>query len=836
MTHTAKSRTLAVLVLIPSLLSATPAVAAPAAPAPERPVAAPAPQPETLAPTPPMGFNNWNAFGCDVSETLIKETADVLVSSGLAAAGYEYVNIDDCWSLRERGPDGRLVPDPVKFPSGISGVADYVHGKGLKLGIYGDAGTATCAGYPGSLGHEEIDARTWADWGVDYLKYDNCNNQSDGSQQDFVRRYTAMRDALDATGRPIVYAICEWGQSQPWTWAAEVGDLWRTTGDISDNWSSVRSIIAQNAPLAPYAGPGNWNDPDMLEIGNGGMTGTEYRTHMSMWAMMAAPLLIGTDLRKATPETLAILGNREIIAIDQDRLGVQGAVVSDRDGLMVLDKPLANGDRAIALYNSTDSLATVSVPVRETGLRRAGAYRLQDVWTGRVSQARSTISAGVPAHGTVVYRVRPLADPAAVPPQVALGATVDNLLPGALGENLLVSTVTNRGVGALRDVRVTVSTPEGWRAAEMSDPARRRLGTDASFETTWALQIPEETPAGRYPITVTTTYRWGARQRPASTTSEIIGVVFTPPGDGRRHLSTIAPLHSGNALGPVEADQSNGGGAGGDGNLITIGGRVYNRGIGTTAPSELFYLVAGCTHLVTDVGIDDEAPATAPVTFTVHADDRVVASSGPVSPGAAPVTLTADLTGASGLRLVATGDATGQAHADWAAPILTCGSAGPDDPVLPTERTIFSFESGTEDFTVANPGSGGTVAQTRTFRTEGEHGLTVATPKDGNWFGRTFAEPLDLTGAARLRFDVRADEVGTVGEFAVQVGPDWAWCQGGLWSWTNPFASRTITEEIDDLSCPAGASLDLSQVRAVWIFLNGGGQVHVDNVRAEYPE
>ncbi|MFY1669804.1 NPCBM/NEW2 domain-containing protein [Plantactinospora sp. WMMB334] len=872
--HAARSRTLAVLALIPSLLisatatttGAAHAGAAPAAPAPKQPHAAapapaPAPAPErpiaataperpiaatatgsalrTLAPTPPMGFNNWNAFGCDVNETLIKETADILVSSGLADAGYEYVNIDDCWSLRERGPDGRLVPDPVKFPNGIAGLADHVHGRGLKLGIYGDAGTATCAGYPGSLGHELVDAQTWADWGVDYLKYDNCNNQGDGSQQDFVRRYTAMREALDATGRPIVYAICEWGQSQPWTWAADVGDLWRTTGDISDNWASLRSIIAQNAPLAPYAGPGNWNDPDMLEIGNGGMTGVEYRTHMSMWAMMAAPLLIGTDLRTATPETLAILGNREVIAIDQDRLGVQGAVVSDQDGLMVLDKPLAGGDRAIALYNSTDALATVSVPVRETGLRRAGAYRLRDVWTGQVTQARSVISAGVPAHGTVVYRVRPLADPAAVPPQVAVGGTLGNLIPDGLGDGTLVGTVTNRGVGALRDVRVTVSAPEGWTVDATGDTRRRSLGSNATLETTWTVRVPERTPAGRYPIVVTADYRWGPRQRTTSTASTVVSVVITPPGPGRRHLSTIAPVSTGNREGPVETDQSNGGGADNDGNLISIGGRVYPRGLGTTAPSELVYLLGGaCTRLVTDVGIDDESSSgTAPVTFTVYVDDTAVASSGPVSPGSAPVTLTADLTGALWLRLVTTGgDGGAAAHADWAAPILSCGDAGPDDPVLPTERTIYSFESGTEEFTVANPGSGGTVAQSGTFHTEGRYGLTVSTPKDGNWFGRTFAEPLDLTGADRLRFDVRAGGIGTVGEIAVQVGPDFAWCQGGLWTWINPNASRTVTEEVSDLSCPTGVTLDLSQVRAVWIFLNGGGEVHVDNVRAEYPE
>ncbi|HEX8628623.1 MAG TPA: glycoside hydrolase family 27 protein, partial [Catenuloplanes sp.] len=438
---------------------------------------APAASAPTLVPTPPMGFNNWNAFGCDVNETLIKETADVFVSSGLKDAGYEYVNIDDCWSLRERGPDGRLVPDPVKFPSGIKGVADYVHSKGLKLGIYGDAGTRTCAGFPGSLGTEDLDARTWADWGVDYLKYDNCNNQSDGSREDFVRRYTAMRNALDKTGRPIVYSICEWGQSQPWEWAKGVGDLWRTTGDISDNWSSLRSIIATNAPLAPFAGPGHWNDPDMLEIGNGGMTDTEYRTHMSMWAMMAAPLISGTDLRTASPQTLAILGNRDIIAIDQDPLGVQGAVISNSAGLMVLDKPLAGGDRAIALYNSTDSLATISVPATATGLAGAKAYRLQDVWSGNVTQAKTTISAAVPAHGTVVYRVRPEANAPKIAPSVTVGAAMATLVPGPAG-GTLTTTVTNRGVDKIKKLAVTVQAPAGWTATASSTSTKTSVARD----------------------------------------------------------------------------------------------------------------------------------------------------------------------------------------------------------------------------------------------------------------------------------------------------------------------------------------------------------------------
>jgi alpha-galactosidase len=321
-----------------------------------------------LVRTPPMGFNDWNAFGCNVDEQLIKQTADFFVSSGLKAAGYKYVNIDDCWLERTRSADGHLVPDPVKFPDGIKGTADYVHSLGLKLGIYEDAGTKTCAGYPGSLGHEQTDANDFAAWGVDYLKYDNCNNQSDGSLADYKARYTAMRDALANTGRPIAFSMCEWGVNNPATWAGDIGNLWRTTGDISDNWNSLKSIIAQNAPLAPYAHPGAFNDPDMLEVGNGGMTETEYRTHFALWSEMAAPLLIGTDLRKASAQTMSILTNPRLIAIDQDPLGIQGKVVANDAGTMVFSKPLANGDRAVALYNSNDSARSMHATAAQVGL------------------------------------------------------------------------------------------------------------------------------------------------------------------------------------------------------------------------------------------------------------------------------------------------------------------------------------------------------------------------------------------------------------------------------------------------------------------------------------
>ncbi|ANN19698.1 alpha-galactosidase [Amycolatopsis orientalis] len=360
-----------------------------------------------LARTPPMGFNNWNTTQCraEFDEAMIKGIADIFVSQGLKDAGYTYVNIDDCWALPTRNARGDLQPDPKRFPGGIKALADYVHSKGLKFGIYTSAGTKTCntAGFPGGLGHEQQDANLFASWGVDYLKYDNCNNQG----VDARKRYTAMRDALAKTGRPIVYSICEWGRTDPkvWTWGEPVGNLWRTTGDISDNWTSMIGKAKANRVLARYAGPGHWNDPDMLEVGNGGMTATEYRTHFSLWAMMAAPLLIGADLRKAGAETLAILKNTDVIALDQDPLGKQATVVSSDGGLVVYNKVLANGDRAVALSNENTSTATIATTASALGIGGAPSYELKDLWSKVTRTTTGAISASVPAHGTVVYRV-----------------------------------------------------------------------------------------------------------------------------------------------------------------------------------------------------------------------------------------------------------------------------------------------------------------------------------------------------------------------------------------------------------------------------------------------
>jgi alpha-galactosidase len=781
-----------------------------------------------------MGFNNWNAFGCDVSEKLIKETADFFVKSGLKEAGYAYVNIDDCWSLRERGPDGKLVPDPAKFPSGIRGLADYVHGRGLKLGIYGDAGTKTCAGYPGSLGKEKLDAQTWADWGVDYIKYDNCYNQSDGSRMDYVRRYTAMREAIDLTGRPMVYSICEWGQSKPWEWAAGVGNLWRTTGDISDNWASVRSNIAINASLARWAGPGHWNDPDMLEVGNGGMSATEYRAHMSMWAMMAAPLIIGTDLRKASADTLAILENREIIAIDQDPLGKQATVVSDDAGRMAFAKPLSNGDVAVALYNSTDTLALVSVLAKVTGLPPAKAYRLKNLWSGVTTHAGPMLAAGVPAHGAIVYRVNALDDPSSVPPAVAVSGTVPTLIPSVPGGATLTATANNQGTTEASAVALALDAPSGWTINALNANDKARLGPTESRTVRFQVTAPKDTGPGSYPLSIKAAYTWGQKAEPAATTTELGAAVVVPPPDGLIYLSQLPAVTSSNALGPVERDMANGEAAEGDGNLITIGGKVYTRGLGTRAPSEILYYLGGrCTGLSTDIGIDDSLATSGAASFKILADDRVVAQSGLIRSEDPVRWLGPALRGATWLKLVT--ELVDAAHpvapTSWARPLLDCGK-GPLPKISELSTSIFSFEPGTESVTIANAGAGGSFKPSTEFHTDGKNGLEVTSPADGNWFGRSFPKPLDLTRKSMLAFDVKTGAVGTVGEFAVQFGPDKKWCQGGRWAWVNPNSTKTIKAPLKDLHCPGGAHVDPAQITAVWVFIKAATVV-IDQVRAE---
>jgi alpha-galactosidase len=360
--------------------------------------------PNGLARTPPMGWNSWNHFAESVDDKVVREAADAMVGTGMAAAGYQYVNIDDTWE-GGRDAQGNVVPNG-KFPD-MKALADYVHAKGLKLGIYSSPGFVTCGGYEGSYGHEDQDARTYASWGVDYLKYDWCSAARVYTDDELRPVYQRMGEALQRCGRPMVYSLCEYGTGEVWKWGPGAGgNLWRTTGDISDNWESMSRIGFNQGRLAPYAGPGRWNDPDMLEVGNGGMSPEEYRTHFSLWCMLAAPLMAGNDLRAMSADTLEILTNREAIAIDQDPLGVQGTRVFARGGVEVWSKPLQGGARAVGVFNRNAADTTGSFTWAQLGLKSRPAA-LRDLWLhADLTPADSGFSATIPAHGVILLSIR----------------------------------------------------------------------------------------------------------------------------------------------------------------------------------------------------------------------------------------------------------------------------------------------------------------------------------------------------------------------------------------------------------------------------------------------
>lgn len=376
---------------------------------------------EGLADTPPMGWNSWNKFACNIDETIIRGVADAMVETGMRDAGYIYLNLDDCWH-GQRDSLGFIQADPVKFPSGIKALADYVHARGLKLGIYSDAGRKTCGGRPGSFGHEYQDALQYARWGIDYLKYDWCDSEDINP----VGAYNLMRDALRAAGRPIYFSMCEWGTSKPWEWAAETGHSWRTTGDIYNcfdcvdehpGWKAfgVLQILDMQEGLRKYAGPGHWNDPDMLEVGNG-QTVNEDRAHFTLWSMLAAPLILGNDIRSMSPETKEIIMNREVIALNQDTTGIQGLKFAAEDGLEFWLKPLENDEWAFCILNRTTTPKAYAIDWQKFNLyddvaRRSTnfdtkVYALRNLWTKQADgNTKKVKNVTIPGHDVILYRL-----------------------------------------------------------------------------------------------------------------------------------------------------------------------------------------------------------------------------------------------------------------------------------------------------------------------------------------------------------------------------------------------------------------------------------------------
>ncbi len=374
---------------------------------------------DDLARTPPMGWNSWNTFRLEINEDLVREIADVFVEKGFKDAGYEFIVIDDGWQI-SRDEEGNIVVNPDKFPSGIKPLADYIHSKGLKIGIYSDAGTMTCGNFPGSLGHEYQDARQYASWGIDYLKYDWCHTGNMSAPDS----YLLMRNALETAGRPLVFSICEWGSQEPWKWAGDIGHLWRTTYDIRpcwdcgqqavskgkviENFMGFTKILDQQVGLESYAGPGHWNDPDMLEVGNGDLTLDENKAHFSLWCILSAPLMLGNDIRGMTPEIHEILLNKEMIAVNQDPLGKQGSKVRDDGDQEVWVKQLNDGSRAVVLFNRSESAVQISVNWNEIGYPGHLKAVVRDLWKKEnIGEYTNEYSDLVPPHGVVALRISP---------------------------------------------------------------------------------------------------------------------------------------------------------------------------------------------------------------------------------------------------------------------------------------------------------------------------------------------------------------------------------------------------------------------------------------------
>ena len=597
-----------------------------------------------LALTPPMGWDSWNKFGCNINETLIKQIADSIALDGMKDAGYKYVIIDDCWLAKSRDSTGHLVADSTRFPNGIKPLADYVHSLGLKLGIYEDRGFATCQGYPGSYRHEALDAQTFASWGVDYLKYDNCNPVGD-----LETDYTTMRSALDTCGRPIIFSICSW--SFPGPWVLNVGNLWRTTGDITDSWSSMVSNMSTNAGLAKYAGPGHWNDPDMLEVGNGGMTTNEYRTEFTMWAEMAAPLIAGNDLRDMTPAIKSILENRDVIAIDQDSLGIQGVPVWSQGGLQIWSKPLRDSSRAVVLLNLNSTPAKMSVSWKELGLNGDTAL-VQDLWQHTSGIYLEKYFATVRGHGVVMLKI-------------ITGGSYDTL-------SLDISPPTQP-----RNLKVSVEQPYNEVNISWSSSAddREVAGYDV-YGNNMLLETTADTSC------VITNLSWDKHYvftvqafdhaDNLSSFGDTVGVNIGDPPDSA-YLSDLTWLSATAGWGTVQRDKSVGG------NTLIIGGVTYKKGIGTHAVSEIDFLLNKAWDRFTSyVGVDQEVGTLGSVEFSVLTDGVKKYDSGLMTGRSRPQSVNLDVTGVDTLSLCVGdgGDGINYDHADWCDAEVTRTSTG----------------------------------------------------------------------------------------------------------------------------------------------------------------
>jgi alpha-galactosidase len=620
--------------------------------------------------TPPMGWNSWNAFACDINESLIQETAEMMIRTGMRDAGYRFLNIDDGWMAGTRDRAGRLTGHPERFPSGMGALADHIHGRGLLFGIYEDAGSKTCAGFPGSQGHYAVDAATFASWGVDYLKLDWCYTK----RADHPRvLYAAMRDALAATGRPMVFSICCWGVDRPWLWGPDTGHLWRTTGDIVPSWDSVMNILDQQVQLGRYAGPGHWNDPDMLEVGNGGMTVAEERAHFSLWSMLAAPLICGNDLRSMSQATREILLNREVIEIDQDPAGIAGQRISRRSDSEVWARPLAKGDQAVLLLNRGVTSKVIGVTAGTLGLPKADSYVMRDLWSREETTTVNEVAALVPPRSASMFRVR-VGDPTEAPAAIILEMDYRVFVPN---QSYTVTLTYRRCDGERPDrCELGIRGPAGWQLGPLSSP---RLGDDRAIRQQWGVRLPPTAAHGEYELVLFARAYESGRSRVLAETQETV-VVTRALEETSGYLSDASWLQAVNGSWTV-GYPSVGRDVSASRSPLSIGGSTYEKGLGVHAFSRLWYYLGGmCRQFVAAVGVDDtshyadkipfgrEGLPTGTTSFEIWIDDHQVYESGVMERGQSAQPVSVSVAGGEVLMLAVTdgGDGTYKDDADWA--------------------------------------------------------------------------------------------------------------------------------------------------------------------------
>lgn len=504
---------------------------------------------------------------------------------------------------------------------------------------------------------------------MDYLKYDNCYNQGLPAKE----RYAAMAEAIRKTGRPIVYSICEWGSNDPWLWGAEVGGhLWRTTGDIYDAWESVTSIIDQQVGLEKYSGPNAWNDPDMLEVGNGGMSDTEYRAHMSVWALLNSPLLAGNDLRAMSDSAREILTNSEVIAVNQDWGGTQGYKLRDDGDTEVWMKPMSDGSRAVVLLNRSATTAAVSTTASELGLKSSRAYAVRDLWSQETRASSGTVRGAVPSHGAAMYVVRPTTAGGTFAPAVMLAPTAPAYVaPGDAAT--VTTTVYNDGTTAIEELGVGLEAPAGWTARPQQPTTADSVAPGKAMSVKWSLMPAEGVEPGQVEFRSHASYLH--REDTHTETANATTTLVEPVPAGTHNVSDLAWISATNGWGPVERNTSNGEASGGDGGTISIASATYAKGLGVHATSVVtYFLGSDCSRVSALVGIDDETHGLGTVTFEIYGDGRRLAGTEVVRGGQSAVPLEAELSNIDVLELRVSdgGDGKNYDHADWANPRITC--------------------------------------------------------------------------------------------------------------------------------------------------------------------